>query len=113
MKQPQNFDTIDHKHFTTKDGSTFGIEISNNTMDGTVFVFYDDNDERMADNCLLFDINWEKNLFSIKECPRGRGSMGNWIEANKHFGKEWAMTSNNFIDFLNKQTEKFIDNFFN
>jgi hypothetical protein len=93
MKVPQNFNNIDRLKFSI-DTYTFYLE-PDGYVNGSVWVF---PEAASADMCLLFDIDWDINKFSVKKCKLGDGTWGDYVIIDEPLQKKNLITKTTFIN---------------
>ena len=93
MKKPENFHKVDNEKI--KFGNT-EIEIDV-AKDG---FFVQQVHAGSWKNCVLFEMNWDKNQYNVKICENGYGNHGWNIHEGLPFPKEHMLTVERFKDFV-------------
>jgi hypothetical protein len=105
MKVPQNFTNIDRLKFSI-DTYTFYLE-PDGDVNGFVWVF---PVATSADMCLLFEIDWAINKFSVKRCILGDGTHGDYVILSEPLEKKNVITKTTFINKFIKETVEWLMN---
>jgi hypothetical protein len=105
MKVPQNFSNIDRLRFSI-DMYEFYLE-PDGYVNGSVWVF---PQAVSADMCLLFEIDWDINKFSVKRCILGDGTNGDYVIFAEPLEKKNVITKTTFINKFIKETVEWLMN---
>jgi hypothetical protein len=93
MQKPENFNKVDNE--TIKFGNTkIEIDVCN---DG--FFVQQPHDDGWK-NCVLFEMNWDKNQYNVKICAIGDGTDGWYVHEGLPMQKESMLTMERFKDFV-------------
>ena len=93
MKKPENFNKVDNERI--KFGNT---EIEIDVCKDGFFVQQYSTSNWL--NCVLFEMNWDKNQYNVKICAIGDGTDGWYIHEGLHMQKESMLTIERFKDFV-------------
>jgi len=93
MKVPKNFSNIDRLKFSI-DTYTFYLE-PDGYVNGSAWVF---PFGESADMCLLFEIDWAINKFSVKRCILGDGTNGDYVILSEPLEKKNVITKTTFVN---------------
>jgi hypothetical protein len=93
MKKPENFHKVDNSFI--KFGNT---EIEIDVSKEGFFVQQVYNGSWL--NCVLFEMNWDKNQYNVKICAIGDGTDGWYIHKGLPMQKESMLTIERFKDFV-------------
>jgi hypothetical protein len=109
MKVPQNFSRIHKSKFSIDgiDTYTFYLEPDNGNFVGSAWVF---PQWESADMCLLFEIDWAMNKFSVKRCIIGDGTNGDYVILSEPIQKKNVITKTTFINKFIKETVEWLIN---
>lgn len=92
MKKPENFNKVDNE--TIRFGNTeIEIDVCN---DG----FFVQQHDGVWKNCVLFEMNWDKNQYNVKICAIGEGTDGWYIHEGLPMQKESMLTIERFKAFV-------------
>ena len=92
MKKPENFNKVDNE--TIKFGNTeIEIDVCNDGF------FVQQRHDGGWKNCVLFEMNWDKNQYNVKICILGEGVEGWYLHEGLPFAKESMKTVERFKDF--------------
>ena len=93
MKKPENFNKVDNS--TIKFGNTeIEIDVCNDGF------FVQQVHEGSWKNCVLFEMNWDKNQYNVKICAIGDGPDGWNIHEGLPIPKESMLTLERFKEFV-------------
>ena len=93
MKKPENFNKVDNE--SIKFGNTeIVIDVCNDGF------FVQQTHISNWSNCVLFEMNWDKNQYNIKICAIGAGTDGWYIYEGLPIPKEHMLTVERFKDFV-------------
>jgi hypothetical protein len=93
MKKPENFNKVDNE--TIKFGNTeIEIDVCNDGF------FVQQRHDGGWKNCVLFEMNWDKNQYNVKICAIGEGTDGWYIHEGLPMQKESMLTIERFKDFV-------------
>ena len=93
MKKPENFTKVDNSMITF--GNTeIEIDVCNDGF------FVQQRHEGGWKNCVLFEMNWDKNQYNVKICAIGDGTDGWYIHEGLPIPKESMLTVERFKDFV-------------
>jgi len=109
MNKPINFEKIDRTDFEME-GHSFYFDFDNmqNYKDRNwIWIFC--NGPILGDYCVLFELKWEHNCYSMKKCVLGAGDAGDWIFQDKHLNKDFLKTKDEFSDYIKQIIEKEIE----
>ena len=93
MKKPENFNKVDNERI--KFGNT---EIEIDICKDGFFVQQRSTSNWL--NCVLFEMNWDKNQYNVKICAIGDGTDGWYIHEGLPMQKESMLTIERFKDFV-------------
>lgn len=93
MKKPENFNKVDNERI--KFGNT---EIEIDVCKDGFFVQQSSTSNWL--NCVLFEMNWDKNQYNVKICAIGDGTDGWYIHEGLTMQKESMLTIERFKDFV-------------
>lgn len=93
MKKPENFNKVDNERI--KFGNT---EIEIDICKDGFFVQQTSTSNWL--NCVLFEMNWDKNQYNVKICAIGDGTDGWYIHEGLPMQKESMLTIERFKDFV-------------
>jgi len=102
MKRPVNFETIDNTDFDTM-GISFSIDLDrlqNKKESSWIWVF--PSGGILGDYCVLFELKWEHDCYSMKKCVLGEGTTGNYIFQDDLIHPKWMKTKDTFIQYISK-----------
>ena len=92
MKKPENFNKIDNAMI--KFGNTeIQIDVCNDGF------FAQQTPEANWKNCVLFEMNWDKNQYNVKICAIGDGTDGWYLHEGLPIPKAHMLTVERFKDF--------------
>jgi len=92
MKKPENFNKVDNAMI--KFGNTqIEIDVCNDGF------FAQQTPEANWKNCVLFEMNWDKNQYNVKICKIGDGTDGWYLHEGLPIPKAHMLTVERFKDF--------------
>lgn len=109
MNRPVNFETIDGSDFEIHNQHCYFDfdSMIDKQKHSRVWIFC--NGGMFGDYCVMFDLKWEHNCYSMKRCVLGEGETGDWIFQDNYISNEWIKTKDKFashiIDVVKKAVE--------
>lgn len=108
MKRPVNFETINSADFEME-GHSFYFDFDNmQNYEHRNWVWVFCNGPILGDYCVLFELKWEMNCYSMKRCVLGAGDAGDYLFQDNLLTADMARTKDAFIGHFSKVINKAI-----
>ena len=110
MKIPENFRKLVHQKELIINGTKFYLDCCQQ-REGSVWLFEKNNNvinALLKGTTLYFMFDWDTQMYNVRRCKLGEGTMGTDIAKNCIFDKKEVQSLERFITMLIQHTTKIL-----